>query len=84
MTKVTGISTDVSPAANGPDAWRTRWYKDGSQPSVNDRQTKETAMVRPRTKLVKARKARRCSKCGSALNNQQKRCKKCHATQALP
>jgi RNA polymerase subunit RPABC4/transcription elongation factor Spt4 len=40
--------------------------------------------IRPRTKLVKARKARRCTKCGAAINNQRKRCKKCSATQTLP
>jgi hypothetical protein len=34
--------------------------------------------IRHRTSLVKSRKARRCPKCGSALNNQRKRCKACH------
>jgi hypothetical protein len=34
--------------------------------------------IRPRTKLVLARKSRRCLKCGSALNSQVVRCKRCH------
>jgi predicted RNA-binding Zn-ribbon protein involved in translation (DUF1610 family) len=37
--------------------------------------------IRPRTKLVLARKRRRCPKCGSALNSQIKRCKRCHQKQ---
>jgi predicted amidophosphoribosyltransferase len=40
--------------------------------------------TRPRTKLVKARKDRRCSKCGAKLNSQRKRCKKCASPQAIP
>ena len=34
-------------------------------------------MVRPRTKLVKARKNLRCPKCGKAVNRRLKRCKTC-------
>ena len=40
--------------------------------------------TRPRTKLVKARKARRCNKCGAKLNSQRIRCKRCANTQAIP
>lgn len=40
--------------------------------------------LRPRTPLVKARKARRCVKCGKKLNSQVKRCKACHALAPLP
>jgi hypothetical protein len=40
--------------------------------------------LRPRTRLVKSRKLRRCPKCGCAINNQRKRCKKCHAVTPLP
>ena len=37
--------------------------------------------TRPRSKFVLALKSRRCSKCGTKLNNQLTRCKRCHATQ---
>lgn len=37
--------------------------------------------IRPRTPLVLKRKARRCPKCGTKLNNQRRRCKVCSAVQ---
>ena len=40
--------------------------------------------TRPRTSLVKARKSRRCAKCGCAINNQRRRCKKCNGVNKLP
>jgi hypothetical protein len=40
--------------------------------------------TRPRTKLVKKRNARRCKKCGSKLNSQMTRCRRCHSVQNLP
>jgi hypothetical protein len=40
--------------------------------------------TRPRTKFVLAANARRCGKCGSKLNNQVKRCKRCHAVPSRP
>jgi hypothetical protein len=39
---------------------------------------------RPRTKLILARKNRRCGKCGAKLNNQVTRCKRCSATSSIP
>ncbi len=40
--------------------------------------------TRPHSKFVNALKTRRCPKCGSALNNQRVRCKRCHAAQTRP
>ena len=40
--------------------------------------------IRPRTKLVKQRKARVCPKCGAKVNNQRKRCKRCARTLSIP
>lgn len=40
--------------------------------------------IRPRTKLVLQRKARRCPKCGAKLNNQRVRCKRCAKSVKLP
>ena len=37
-------------------------------------------ILRPRTKLKKGRKAKRCPKCG-ALVGMRKRCKRCHKAQ---
>lgn len=37
--------------------------------------------IRPRTSLVMKRKARRCPKCGTKLNNQRVRCKVCNLHQ---
>jgi hypothetical protein len=39
---------------------------------------------RPATKFTLALKARRCPKCGCAINNQRVRCKRCHAKQSRP
>jgi hypothetical protein len=40
--------------------------------------------IRPRTKFVMQLKSRRCPKCGGALNNQKKRCKRCSAVAPKP
>ena len=40
--------------------------------------------TRPRTKFVMQLKERRCPKCGAKLNNQVKRCKRCHEVQSKP
>jgi len=40
--------------------------------------------TRPHSKFVQQLKARRCGKCGGKLNNQVRRCKRCHATQGRP
>jgi hypothetical protein len=52
----------------------------------NPQEEEETATVntRPRTKFVMQLKERRCPKCGAKLNNQVKRCKRCHEVQKKP
>ncbi len=40
--------------------------------------------IRKRTSLALKRKARRCPKCGRAMNNQRKRCKFCHQAVGIP
>ena len=40
--------------------------------------------MRPRSKLVKSRKERRCNKCGAKLNSQRTRCKRCSNQQSIP
>jgi predicted RNA-binding Zn-ribbon protein involved in translation (DUF1610 family) len=40
--------------------------------------------TRPRTAFVMKLKARRCPKCGAALNEQIKRCKRCAALTPRP
>ena len=51
-----------------------------------NRKSRGTATVntRPRTKFVMQLKSRRCPKCGAKLNNQVKRCKRCHEVQKKP
>jgi ribosomal protein L40E len=39
---------------------------------------------RPRTSFTMKLLGRRCAKCGAKLNNQVKRCKRCHATLSRP
>jgi ribosomal protein L40E len=40
--------------------------------------------TRPHSKFVNQLHARRCGKCGSKLNNQVTRCRRCHAVAGKP
>jgi hypothetical protein len=40
--------------------------------------------IRPHSTFVKQTRARRCPKCGCAINNQRTRCKKCSSLVGKP
>jgi len=40
--------------------------------------------IRPKTSFTRKLKERRCPKCGSKINSQRVRCKRCHTAQGRP